>query len=431
MAPSADLVAILLVFAAVVATVNDRLIGLPRAIALLLGSLLASAFIAMIDPYTTPDLSGWVRGMLGDAGLPQVLLHIVLGLLLFAASLHVDLSELRRQKWAVLVLATASVIIATVVFGAGICVMFRLAGSPIPLGWCMVLGAVLAPTDAVVVDSLLRRAALPSAFKTAIAGESLLNDGAGVVLFQILLRIAQGERGLVGHGRIAIAIAFEALGGGALGCITGYLAAWAMHRVDEPGLRLMISLALVTGTYRLADTLSVSGPTAVVACGLVLLIQAPRDTEGRALMDEVTRFWNVVDELLNAMLFVLIGLEMFAVNFARLVILPVVTSLPLALFSRLVGVVLPMLVLRGGGQRHRRGIALLTWAGLRGGVSIALALSLPPNPYRGRMIVVCYAVVVASMLVQGLTMQRVIRWLYGREGHLDDEISSISSLAPE
>ncbi len=416
MAPSANLVAILLVFTAIVATINHRLIGLPRAIALLLGSLLASAFIALIDPYMAPGLSGWVRGMLGDAGLPQVLLHIVLGLLLFAASLHVDLTELRRQKWAVLVLATASVIIATVVFGIGIWAMFRLAGSPVALSWCMVLGAVLAPTDAVVVDSLLRRAALPSALKTAIAGESLLNDGAGVVLFQILLRAAQGEAGLVGHGRIAMAIAFEALGGGALGCITGYVAAWLMRQVNEPGLRLMISLALVTGTYRLADTLGISGPTAVVACGLLLLIQAPRDSEGRALIDEVTAFWNVIDELLNAMLFVLIGFEMFAVNFARFVILPVVTSLPLALFSRLVGVMLPMLVLQGTGPQQRRGIALLTWAGLRGGVSIALALSLPPNPYRGRMIVVCYAVVVASMLVQGLTMQRAIRWLYDNQG---------------
>lgn len=419
MAPSANLVAILLVFAAVVATVNHRLIGLPRAIALLLGSLLASAFIALIDPYTAPDLSRWVRGMLGDAGLPQLLLNIVLGLLLFAASLHVDLTELRRQKWAVLVLATASVIIATFVFGIGIWAMFQLAGSPVTLGWCMVLGAVLAPTDAVVVDLLLRRAALPSALKTAIAGESLLNDGAGVVLFQILLRTAQGEPGLVGHGRIAMTIALEAFGGGALGCVTGYVAAWLMHWVNEPGLRLMISLALVTGTYRLADTLGVSGPTAVVACGLVLLIQAPRDAEGRALIDEVTAFWNVIDELLNAMLFVLIGFEMFAVNFARFVILPVVTSLPLALLSRLIGVVLPVLVLRGGGPRQRRTIALLTWAGLRGGVSIALALSLPPNPYRGRMIVVCYAVVVTSMLVQGLTMQRAIRWLYGSQGDVD------------
>jgi Na+:H+ antiporter len=413
MASPADLVAILLVLAACVATLNHRFLGLPRAIALLLGSLGISTLIAVIDPFVTTDLTGWVRGMLGGAALPQVLLDIVLGLLLFAASLHVDLTELRRQKWAIFVLATAGVIIATVTFGAGIWAMFRLAGSPIPLVWCMVLGAILAPTDAIAVDALLRRAPLPSALKTAISGESLFNDGAGVVMFQIMLRLAQGEHGLIGHGRVAMALAIQGVGGGALGCLTGVIAAWVMKQVEEPGLRLMISLALVTGTYRLADLIGVSGPIAVVGCGLTLRMWAPRDAEGRSLIDEVTAFWHVIDELLNAMLFVLIGFEMFAINFTRVIFLPVITSLPLALFSRLVGVVVPALVLRGAGPQQRRGMAMLTWAGLRGGVSIALALTIPHAPYRGRLLVVCYAVVVFSMLVQGLTMPWAIRGLYG------------------
>jgi CPA1 family monovalent cation:H+ antiporter len=413
MGSSANLVAILLFLAAFVATINHRFIGLPRAIALLLGSLGVSAAIAVIDPFVTPDLAGWVRGMLGEAAMPQVLLDIVLGLLLFAASLHVDLTELRRQKWTVLVLATASVIIAMAVFGGGIWVLFRVAGSPVPLGWCMVLGAVLAPTDAVVVDALLRRAALPTALKTAISGESLFNDGAGVVLFQIMLRFAHGEHGLFGHGQVAAALAIEGIGGGAFGCVTGFLAARVMRWVDEPGLRLMISLALVTSTYRLADLLGISGPTAVVACGLLLRMRYPRDAERISMIDEITGFWHVIDELLNAMLFVLIGFELFAINFARVFFVPVVGALPLSLFSRLVGVVLPVLVLRGDGRQERRGMAILTWAGLRGGVSIALALTLPASEYRGRLLVVCYAVVVFSMLVQGLTMPQVIRRLYG------------------
>lgn len=411
---SANLIAILLFLAAFVATINHRYIGLPRAIALLLGSLGISAAIAAIDPFVTTDLSGWVRGMLGDAVLPQVLLDIVLGLLLFAASLHVDLTELRRQKWIVLLLATASVIIATVVFGGGIWVMFVAAGSPVPLGWCMVLGAVLAPTDAVVVDALLSRAPLPSALKTAISGESLFNDGAGVVLFQIMLRFAQGEHGLIGHGQVAAALATEGIGGGVFGCATGFVAARVMRSVDEPGLRLMVSMALVTGTYRLADLIGISGPTAVVACGLVLRMRYPRDAEGGLIIEEITRFWHVIDELLNAMLFVLIGFELLAIDFAQVFLLPIIGALPLSLFSRMVGVVLPMLVLRGGGRQQRRGMAVLTWAGLRGGVSIALALTLPPTPYRGRLLVVCYSVVVFSMLMQGLTMPMVIRRLYGR-----------------
>ena len=416
MTSSADLVAILLVLAAAVATLNQRFFGLPRAIALLLASLGVSALVAAVDPFVPQDLSGWVRTMLGGAALPQVLLQIVLGLLLFAASLHVDLTELRRQKWTVLVLATVSVIIATAVFGSGIWGLFRLAGSPIPLAGCLVLGAVLAPTDAVVVDALLRRAPLPSGLKTAISGESLFNDGAGVVLFQIMLRLAHGERGLIGHGQVAFAIASQGVGGGALGCATGLIAARVIRWADEPSLRLMISLALVTATYRLADIAGVSGPTAVVACGLMLRMQAPRDVAGVSLIDEMTGFWQVVDELMNAMLFVLIGLELFVINLAGIVLLPVIAALPLALLSRLAGVALPVVALPGSGLRDPRGVAVLTWAGLRGGVSIALALTLPPSPYRGRLLVVCYAVVVFSMLVQGLTMPNVIRRLYGSGG---------------
>ncbi len=381
---------------------------------MLLGSLGVSALITAINPFFTTDLDAWMREVLNAAALPQVLLDIVLGLLLFAASLHVDLTELRREKWTVLVLATASVIIATVAFGAGIWVVFRVAGAPVPLGWCMVLGAVLAPTDAVVVDALLRKAPLPSALKTAISGESLFNDGAGVVLFQIMLRLAEGERGLIFHGQIAIALAIAGLGGGALGCATAWVAARVMRSVDEPGLRLMISLALVTGTYRLANLIGVSGPTAVVACGLVLRMQSPRDADGRSMLDEVTVFWHVIDELLNAMLFVLIGFELVAINFVRTIILPVLCALPLALLSRLMGVSLPLMLFRGVGASQRRGIAVLTWAGLRGGVSIALVLTLPPGPYHDQLLVVCYAVVVASMLVLGLTMPKVIRVLYGR-----------------
>jgi monovalent cation:H+ antiporter, CPA1 family len=411
---SANLIAILLFLAAAVATINHRFIRLPRAIALLLGSLSVSAVIAAINPLVTPDLSAWVRDMLTDAALPQVLLDIVLGLLLFAASLHVDLTELRRQKWTVLMLATAGVIISAVVFGAGIWVLFSATGSPVPLGWCMVLGAVLAPTDAVVVDALLRSAPLPTALKTAISGESLFNDGAGVVLFQIMLRFAHGEHGLFGHGQVAAALAIEGIGGGALGCVTGFLAARVMRWVDEPGLRLMISIALVTSTYRLADLIGVSGPTAVVACGLVLRMRYPRDAEGGVVIEEITAFWHVIDELLNAMLFVLIGFELFVINFSRVYVLPVISALPLSLFSRMVGVVLPVLVLRGGGRPQQRAMAVLTWAGLRGGVSIALALTLPSTPYRGQLLIVCYAVVVFSMLLQGLTMPQVIRWLYGR-----------------
>ena len=230
------------------------------------------------------------------------------------------------------------------------------------------------------MDALLSRAPLPSALKTAISGESLFNDGAGVVLFQIMLRFAQGEHGLIGHGQVAAALATEGIGGGVFGCATGFVAARVMRSVDEPGLRLMVSMALVTGTYRLADLIGISGPTAVVACGLVLRMRYPRDAEGGLIIEEITRFWHVIDELLNAMLFVLIGFELLAIDFAQVFLLPIIGALPLSLFSRMVGVVLPVLALRGDGRQQRRGMAVLTWAGLRGGVSIALALTRAAEP---------------------------------------------------
>jgi monovalent cation:H+ antiporter, CPA1 family len=412
MASTADLVAILLALAAFVATINHRFIRLPRAIALLLGSLGVCGLIAVVDLVAATDVTGWVRGMLSTVAFPQVLMNIMLGLLLFAASLNIDLTELQRQKWIVLGLATTGVIIATVVFGAGIWVLFHVAGTPVPIGWCMVLGALLAPTDAVVVDALLRRAPLPSPMKVAISGESLFNDGAGVVLFNIMLGLAQGQHGLIGHGKVAFALLVQGVGGGMVGCITGFLAARVLRWVDEPGLWLMISLTLVTGTYRFVDFIGASGPTAVVACGLVLRLEAPRDVAGKTMLGEMTTFWSVIDQLLNAMLFVLIGFELFAVSFSREVLLALVCALPLALLSRLAGVVLPVLVRRGSAMQHWRGMAMLTWAGLHGGVSIALALTLPPSPYRDRLLVVCYVVVVLSTLVQGLSMSRVIRWLY-------------------
>jgi CPA1 family monovalent cation:H+ antiporter len=427
MASSADLVTILLGLAAVVATVNHRFFHMPRAVALLLGSLGIAGLIWVIDPFTTTDLSGWVRSLLDAAPLPEVLLNLVLGLMLFAASLHVDLTELQRQKWVILGLATAAVIIATIVFGAGIWLLFQIAGTQVPLTWCMVLGALLAPTDAVVVDALLRRAPLPSALKVAISGESLFNDGAGVVMFNIMLGLAEGQHDLIGHGRVAMALAIGGIGGGLLGCATGVLASRMMRWADDLGLWLMISFTLVTGTYRIAGMIGVSGPTAVVACGLVLRAMAPREASRRLLIGEMTTFWSVAEDLLNAMLFMLIGFEVLAISFAREVLLPVLSALPLALLSRLCAVFLPLLVFRIDARRQWRGMVMLTWAGMHGGVSIALALTLPFNEYRGILLVVCYAVVVLSMLVQALTMPMVIRWLYRSGPEKPDSVVAVAT----
>jgi CPA1 family monovalent cation:H+ antiporter len=407
-----DFGALLLLAAAVIGVVNDRWIGLPQPVSLLVGALGFSLALLATDPLLPHHyLIEMARGALSTAVLPHVLLDGVLAFLLFAASLHVSLDELRTNKWTIFGLATGGVMLSTLIFGGLIWLAFQAGPEPVPLHWCFVLGAVLAPTDAVVVDGVLRRVSLPASLKAAISGESLFNDGVGVVIFLVALSAAQGATGVVGHGVIAAQLLVESAGGGLIGVATGFLAAAAMRRVRSYNVKLTISLALVLVTYRLAQTLGVSGPIAVVAAGLLVGNQKRRRSGDDAESADIAAFWGLVDELLNAMLFLLIGFQMLIVEVSRVQIVAVIASIPLALIARAASISIPMLVLSIRTHDRGRGAAVLTWAGMRGGISVALALTLPETPYREALLTVCYAVVVFSIVVQGLTMPRLIRWL--------------------
>jgi monovalent cation:H+ antiporter, CPA1 family len=405
---SFEFVSALLLLAAVLGILNTRYLHLPRTIGMMAGSLVLSIIIILVDRSVDfVELRQWWGELVSSTDLPHVFLDGVLAFMLFAGSLHVDMDSLRAQKWTVLSLATIGVFIATGLYGFGIWLVF--AGA-MPLPWCFVLGALLAPTDPIAVGGLLRDAGLPSDLLAVVNGESLFNDGVAVVVFAAAVEWAKGHA--LAAGPLALEVLAEAGGGVALGFVTGYLAYRALRLVDDPGLELTVTLALVTVTYSLASTLHVSGPLAVVVAGLLTGHRSTRLAMTIRSREQVLLFWDLIDELLNAVLFLLMGLALLSVELNIGVLIAAGTGVILALMTRLLSVAVPTVLVHLRSLPTLGGVAVLTWGGLRGGISVALALTLEPSPYRGALLAVCYAVVVFTILVQGLSMPLLVRRLY-------------------
>jgi CPA1 family monovalent cation:H+ antiporter len=405
-----DIAASLLVLTALLAVVNQRVLRLPPTIGLMAMSLALSLALVALD---TLHLGGWLHEreveLLGAIDFSELLMQGMLSLLLFAGALHVDVSALQAYRWQVGVLAFVGTALSTLIVGLAMWWLLGLAGLPTPLLHCLLFGALISPTDPIAVLGILKSAGAPRNLEVVIAGESLFNDGVGVVIFTLLLGMhAGGAWPTPGEATLLLV---RAAGGGILfGWGLGVATWWLLRRLEHAQVGILVTIAAVVGGYALADRLGVSGPLAMVAAGLVVG-RSKREGLPDAVREQVDLFWQVIDEMLNAVLFVLVGMEVITIHFpgsAALAATAGIGAVLVTLAARCLAVGLPVALLRRAFRLPPGAARVLVWGGLRGGLSIAMALSLPASAHRETIISLAYGVVVFSILVQGLTFSRLV-----------------------
>jgi len=409
-----DIIAMLLGVSALGGYLNHRYLKLPHTIGIVVIAFAASAAVLGVEAlFPSLGIGDVVRDAIGEIDFQKALMEGMLSALLFAGAAHIDLSELAERKWAIGLMATLGVTVSTFVVGTLTYLIAPLFGFQLPFIWALVFGALISPTDPIAVLGILKTVKVPRLLQAKIAGESLFNDGVGVVVFTVLLAVAAGTGGhggeALGAAGIAQLFAVEAFGGLALGIAAGLVAFYMMRAINDPAIELMITLAHVTVTYAIALRLHVSGPIAMVAAGLLIGNHGAQFAMDERTRENVFQFWELIDEVLNSVLFMLIGLEVLILALNPGAAGLALATIPIVLIGRLIAVALPIGLLRFRDTFEDGAIRILTWAGLRGGISVALAVSLPNKEYNPVLLTATYAVVVFSILIQGMTVERLVR----------------------
>jgi CPA1 family monovalent cation:H+ antiporter len=399
-------ITVLVCLSAAFGYINHKFLRLPIKIGLMIIALAMSLVLVLLNSIgvgVAAEAQEFVSGIDFNLALMQGMLSF----LLFAGALQVNLDDLLAEKWVVLTLASVGVVMSTFIVSTLSYFLFSLIGLGLRYIDCLLFGALISPTDPIAVVGILKLAKAPKTLETKITGESLFNDGVGIVIFLVLLDVA--VRGEVSAGGVLLLFVEEALGGLLVGLVICYVAYLMLRSTDEYQVEILITLALVMGGYSLASFLHASGPIAVVVAGLLIGNHGRSFAMSKITLDHLDSFWELVDELLNAMLFVLIGLVVVTVSFRADYLEAILVAIPIVLLSRFISVALPIQLFSLVREFSNRATLILTWGGLRGGISVALALSLPPGPARDALVTITYGVVAFSIIVQGLTISGVVR----------------------
>ncbi|RFM36787.1 cation:proton antiporter [Chitinophaga silvisoli] len=400
------IIAALITISALISYLNLRFIKLPGAIGVMFVSILLSIFI-LVTGKAFPTAFNFIRELTRSIDFTKTLLDIMLAFLLFASAFHFEYKKLQEQKRPVLVLSTIGVVGSTIIFGLLLDITTTLLGIDLPLVYCFLFGALISPTDPVAVMSVLKKSRIPNSLETIISGESLLNDGVGLILFVTIGEVAAQEATFSVSHALEL-FAKEVFGGLALGAATAIVTGYLTRKIQEFQTAVLVSISMVMMISILGGLLHVSIPLAAVAAGLILGSSSIGAKSNKELQDYLHRFWELIDELLNIILFVMIGLQIVVMPFIGHYWFIGLVAVLFVLIARGVSIAVPSMVMRRSLKTNFNNTAILVWAGLRGGISVALALSLPESPYKRLILSASYIIVVFSVIVQGLTLNKVV-----------------------